>query len=218
MASEKGSRRTTRSEPYTDGQEDVPSSDTACTGWSNAACQGTPLCPPRCPRFLDRTGKPLLVSPLREEHLEALVTMYESIRSRTHGLPPPSRGGIEQWLTHLTTTGWNLIALDREAVVGHIGVAPTGASDPSFVIFVRDDYHGRGIGTELVAQAIAHAAAEGYEALTLLVTKWNHPAITVYTNLGFETTSDDSIDLEMRLTLDDPIAEAVQRPPAERSE
>lgn len=186
-----------------------------CPVWDNAECEGTPHCPPRCPRYFDRTDAPLLVRPLREADVESLVEMYEAVESTTLGLPPATRDRTEQWLSNLREEGWNLVALDGDRVVGHVGVAPADATAPALVVFVRDDYHGRGIGTELVKQAVAYAADRDHEALELTVESGNRRAVSVYTNVGFDVV-ERAADLEMRLGLDDPVAEAVGLPPAER--
>lgn len=188
----------------------------ACPVWDNAECEGTPHCPPRCPRYFDRTDAPLLVRPLREEDVSPLVAMYETIESTTLGLPPATRDRTEQWLANLREKGWNLVARDGDRVVGHVGVAPADATAPALVVFVREECHGRGIGTELVKQAVAYAADRDHEALELTVESGNRRAVSVYTNVGFDVV-ERAADLEMRLALDDPVAEAVGLPPAERS-
>ncbi len=194
-------------------------SKTVCNVWDNSDCEGTPLCPPRCPRFTDSEGVPLLIRPYRDEDRESLVTMYDEIDSysRTMGLPPTTVPQIEDWLDKLADDGWNLVAVDDE-VVGHVGVAPADATDPKFVIFVHSEHQDRGIGTELVKHVIAYAEDRGHDAVTLEVSKGNRRAISVYENVGFCVEERLRSDLEMELSLADPVAERVQRPPAYRSD
>ena len=132
------------------------------------------------------------------------------------GLPPANRDRLEQWLTKLTENGWNLVAVDDDRVVGHVGVVPASTEDPQFVIFVHDDYQNRGVGSELIKHLIASAADRGHEALQLDVAKENRRAISVYRNVDFEVTERKATGLSMELSLDAAIVEAVQRPPAER--
>jgi putative acetyltransferase len=141
--------------------------------------------------------------------------MYESIGATTMGLPPATAGGIESWLGTLCEHGWNLLARRTGRVVGHISVAPADATAPEIVVFVHDDYHGHGIGTELVKQAIARAEDHGHESLTLTVDPGNRAAVSIYCDTGFEVESAD-VSLEMRLPMHKPVVEAVQRPPADR--
>lgn len=193
----------------------------ACDRWDNSGCVGTELCPPRCPRFFDGAGDPLLIRPVEDGDVPALVAMYEALddESRTMGLPPAGREAIEAWLTRLTESGWNLVAFDADRAVGHVGVAPAGADDPEFVIFVHQDHQGRGLGTELVKQTVAYAADGGYDALSLSVSTGNRRAINVYRNVGFEPEAElpgGGLDVEMRLPLSAPIADLVRLPPAAR--
>lgn len=195
----------------------------ACSHWDHSGCVGNPACPPRCPRYVDREGTAYVIRPLEGVDRDPLVEMYDSMTaiSRTMGLPPSSRPAIEEWLDGLVDRGWNLVARDGDRVVGHVGVAPGGAEEPQFVIFVHDDRQNRGLGTELVNQMVAYAADRAYEALTLSVSKGNRRAIHVYRNVGFEPAGeggeiDADVDLEMRLPLTHPVAERVRLPPAER--
>lgn len=195
---------------------------TACDSWDNTECEGTPYCPPRCPRYVDPGGTPYVVQLFDPEDLDSLVGMYETIEpeSRASGLPPPSRSATEAWLEQLTDRGWNLVARHRDRVVGHVGVVPTDADEPQFVIFVHHDYQNRGLGTELVKHTVAYAADRDYDALTLSVSRGNHRAIHVYKNVGFEFEGDQftngDLDPEMRLPLSAPIADQVRLPPVER--
>lgn len=191
------------------------SSRNVCPVWDNTECVGTPYCPPRCPRFFDRTNAPLLVQPLQESDWDDLIAMYESIESSTLGLPPATREQLEDWLEYLQNHAWNSVARDGEQLIGHAGFSSEEDHTPEFVVFVHNEYHSRGIGTELVKQVIAHAADEGNEGLELTVAPQNQQGISVYTNLGFEIVERDK-EIQMRLLLDGSIAETVQLPPAKR--
>jgi len=162
----------------------------------------------------------MLIRPFESKDRDALVEMYDDIaaRSRTLGLPPRSQGELEHWLDSLTSGGWNLLAFERatDRVVGHIGVAPADGSDPEFVVFVRDGYRGRGLGTELVQQAVAHAGARDHAALCLGVSRRNERAVAVYENVGFEMDEETALDISMRLPMDSAEATRAQLPPAQR--
>lgn len=185
-------------------------------GWDSSRCAGSKYCT-RCPRFVDREGVALLAQPYQPDDREALVAMYEDIdgHSRTLGVPPKTHEDVEAWLDHLTTDGWNVLARLDGRIVGHIAVVPADAAEPEFVVFVHQDYQGRGIGTELVKQAIARAAAAGYDALQLTVAAGNDAAMAVFESLGFEVTERLEWEYRMRLACDAPIAEQVRRPPAD---
>ncbi len=191
----------------------------ACPAWNPATCDGTEGCPPRCPRFVDHRGDPLLVEPSSPCHVDAIVAMYEDYPDahRSMGLPPVLSERIVEWVEHLHDVGVNFLARDGDRVVGHAAYASTASAEPEFVVYVDPAYHGRGIGTELTRHAIAYAVEAGHGALTLDVDAANERAIHVYRKMGFETVESTHADLEMRLSLEDPIAERVRLPPAQRS-
>jgi RimJ/RimL family protein N-acetyltransferase len=133
--------------------------------------------------------------------------------SRTQGLPPPTRNGLEKWLNHLKTEGWNLLAYHDDRVVGHAAVAPIVASTPKVVVFIHQEFRNRGVGTELLKQLVVYVAGRGYEALQVTIAGENRQAITLCRNVGFEILDQMACDPELRLSLQRPIAEHVQHPP-----
>jgi ribosomal protein S18 acetylase RimI-like enzyme len=192
----------------------------ACNYWDPGECTGTPACPARCPRFLDRESIPLTVRPYREEDCDALATMYDEVppKRRTMGLPPGTASKRARWLDKLTADGWNLLATHDDEILGHVAAVPADGDEPSIWVFVRGGWEGRGVGTELVRQVIAHAAERGYEALELHVDTANERAVHVYRQLGFEVQSLEERTYHMRLDLSKGVADRVRLPPAERSE
>lgn len=192
----------------------------ACGRWDPGGCEGTPYCPPRCPRFFDATGRPLLIGPYEAADHEALIQMYARLddESRTRGIPPRDREHLAEWLDGLLARGFHLVAREDEAVVGHVGVVPADADEPEGLIFVDDAAQGRGIGGELLRQLIAYGADRAVEAIRLDVAAHNRTAIGVFRHLGFEVVDRNIDEVELSLTMDDPVAEAVRLPPAEREE
>lgn len=161
---------------------------------------------------------PLVVRPYRQSDAAALEAMYDEIaaETRTMGLPPATPADRLQWLDALRAGGWNLVALDGERVVGHVAVAPLAAAEPDLVVFVREAYRGRGVGTELLEQLVAYAAAGEYDAVSLDVAADNERALAVYERLGFEVADRTVAGLSMRLPLTESVAAAVSGPPVAR--
>jgi RimJ/RimL family protein N-acetyltransferase len=188
----------------------------ACGFWDNDGCEGTVDCPPRCPRFVDREGTQYLVTPVGDDDLDAAVTMYEDFapEHRSMDVPPTETGEIRSWLERLHERGRHFLAWDGDRVVGHSGYSPSHRPEPEFLVFVHQDYHGRGLGTELTRHAIAYAAEDGHDALVLHVDGDNAAAVRVYEKLGFRTVARHALELEMRLPFTAPIAEEVRLPPA----
>lgn len=190
----------------------------ACPIWDHSSCEGTAHCPPRCPRFVDGAGVPLVIGPYERRDFEALVVMYDDLdeASRTMGLPPERTADIEDWLSGLVEGGWNLVARRDGRIVGHVGVAPGDAATPQFVVFVDDEFQERGVGSELLCQLVAYAADRNHDRIRLDVSKTNRRAISLYDGLGFAVSDRSPCDVAMELPLDRPIADRVRRPPAER--
>lgn len=189
-----------------------------CTIWDNSDCVGTPYCPPRCPRFTNKEKEALIARPYRSEDFETLVDMYEDLDSysRTMGLPPSGRPQIENWLLNLMDRGWGLVAHRGDRIVGHVAATPEDSASPEIVIFVHQDVRDLGIGTELMKQLLAYAADKNHARLSLEVSSGKERAISVYENIGFAVVESTLRELQMEISLENSIAERVQRPPAER--
>lgn len=147
------------------------------------------------------------------------MSMYEEIHAsgETFGLPPRTDVKTQEWLTHLTSNGWNLVAVHDDLLVGHIGAAPDASNNPRVVVFVHPNYQRRGIGTELMKQLIAHSERREYKSLTLSVAYSNRGMIKLAKNLGFSVTERLSSECLMELSLEDQIVDQVQQPPVERN-
>lgn len=187
----------------------------SCRGWDNGECEGTPYCPPRCPRYVDGDGDAYVLRPYRPSDRSSLVDMYLQMDtdSRTLGLPPVTERRIQDWLDGLTRDGWSLVANRDDRIVGHVGVTPASESEPHLVVFVHQDWRNRGIGSQLLRQMIAYADEWGHDGLALTVTGDNRRAIAIYDNLGFDVVGRLRTEIEMSLSLDEPIADRVKRPP-----
>ncbi|WP_336338639.1 GNAT family N-acetyltransferase [Haloarcula brevis] len=186
--------------------------------WDNSECEGTQDCPPRCPRFFDKRGEPMLVREFRSGDYDPLLEMYTSLEAadQTMGVPPQKTAALRQWLNHILTDGWNLIAAHSDRIVGHAAVTPKSEDEPEFVIFVHRDYRDRGIGTELVKQVLAYAETMEHRNIVLDVARTNERAINVYESLGFDIVSETKMHAQMRMPLRKPDVRAFQRPPANR--
>jgi GNAT superfamily N-acetyltransferase len=166
---------------------------------------------PRRERFVDSTGRMLQVTPYDETHFETLVDFYEQYpqRHRSMSLPPLARAQIELWIEKLTHRGQNILTFDGERVIGHVAYSPREGFEPELVVFVDDEYHGRGVGTELCKQAIACAAADGHDSMKLHVHSANGGAIHVYESLGFDTVDRNDDTLLMCLEIDESVRDDV---------
>jgi len=194
-----------------------------CQFWNPSECEGSPHCPSRCPRFVDREGVPWSVVPADDSDIDALVGMYDDFDpgQRAQGLPPRNRGRIEKWLRDVFEEGCHFVARSPDRIVGHAFYAPTADPEPEFAVFVHQSVQNRGIGTELGRHVVATSGAADREALTLVVDRHNRAARAVYERLGFETVAElggdrpgQTVSLRMRLPLSRSNTLAVQSPPA----
>ena len=191
----------------------------SCPVWNPSSCVGTTGCPPRCPRFVDKYGDAIHIRPPRDTDRERLLAFYEEYpeEHRSMLLPPRRVRELERWLDRLLERGRNLLAFHGEQLVGHVLYSPQEGPHSELLVFVDENYHSRGIGTELCQQAIAYAADDGHVAITLRVERGNTAAFRVYQRLGFRTVEEHPDNIEMRLDIDQQLAQHVQAPPAERS-
>lgn len=167
-------------------------------GWDNADCRGTPLCPPRCPRFVDRLGTPLLVLPVTDAPVERrdLLDLYDCGREWHSVSYPPyaTRPSLAGWLDGLVDRGRGLVALDGRVVAGHAVLVPESSDEPEFGVFVDPAYRGRGIAAELLRHAIAHAADAGLRGIRMEVERSIEAMHAIATAHGFEDVGDPSSD------------------------
>lgn len=189
----------------------------ACEGWDGSECEGTPHCPPRCPRFVDKEGRRWTIRPAVAGDEPFLVEMYERFDrgDRAQGLPPVSRRRCVGWIETMLEAGHNVVAERDGEIFGHAMYTPTAADVPELAVFVHPDAQDRGVGTELCRHVIAAAAAADREGLELHVETGNRAARSVYGTVGFEVVERRG-DLLMRLDLDEPVATEVRWPPLAR--
>ncbi|WP_152040805.1 GNAT family N-acetyltransferase [Salinigranum salinum] len=134
---------------------------------------------------------------------EALVEMYEAFdpADRAQGIPPGKEERIRAWLSNILTEDClNVIAWDGETAAGHATLVP---DDDAYelAIFVLQAYQRSGIGTRLMHALLGYGRAEGVEKVWLTVERWNHPAVNLYQQTGFETSNAESFELEMTIRL-----------------
>mgnify|MGYP000542534981 FL=1 len=189
-----------------------PSTDLAeCSGWDSADCEGTPLCPPRCPRFVDGTGTPVLFRPFEEvpglrDGLEALYDC-EAARGAISYPPYATPRAIAEWLDGLLERGWSVVAIEDGRPVGHAVLTPADATAPEFGVFVAPDYRGRGLASELLRQCIAHAIADGRDGVVMVVERENAAMRSIAGDHGFDVVESSAEDdwigfVSFRLTFD----------------
>lgn len=124
------------------------------------------------------------------EEIYAIASMPKFIHGTTR-LPYKGVAETRDWLASLGPNQTVILALLNEKIVGTADIRrQTGRKSHSATIGigVHDDFHGRGIGTALMAQIID--VADNWlnlKRLALTVYADNAPAIRLYEKYGFET-------------------------------
>lgn len=79
-----------------------------------------------------------------------------------------------------------LVAVQENDVVGYVGAQIVPDEADMMNIAVNDSHRRMGIGRELVVQLLSKLKEQGVRSLSLEVRASNTPAISLYTELGFE--------------------------------
>lgn len=134
---------------------------------------------------------------------DPLVAMYVGFdpEDRAQGIPPAGEERIRDWLDAIVPDGPDVLAWHGDEVAGHATLVPDGDGAYELAIFVTRAYQGAGIGTQLIQGLLGAGRADGIERVWLTVERWNHAAIGLYRNVGFETADTESFELEMTIRL-----------------
>lgn len=138
-------------------------------------------------------GHPIVIRRAEPHDAEAVHAIFTGpkVIAGTLQLPYPS---IELWrkrLAEVSPFDYSLVATIDGDVVGNLGLHAAGKSPrrrhvASVGMAVRDDRHGRGVGTALMSAAIE--LSDGwlnYQRLELTVYTDNLAALALYRNFGF---------------------------------
>jgi len=158
--------------------------------------------------FVDRTGRTIEIRPYdsSEAEFDALVEMYTEFdpSDRAQGIPPGKESRVRTWLEGILADDClNVIAWDGTRAAGHSTLVPDGDNDYELAIFVLQDYQQAGIGTHLIESLLGYGDEHGICKVWLTVERWNHPAVSLYEKVGFETTGAESFELEMAIRIDE---------------
>jgi len=159
-------------------------------------------------KFDDRESRPIEIQPYdsSDAEFDALVEMYAKFdpSDRAQGIPPGEEPRIRTWLESILADDClNVIAWDGETAAGHSTLVPDGDEDYELAIFVLQGYQQAGIGTHLIESLLGYGNEHDICKVWLTVERWNHPAVSLYEKVGFETTGAESFELEMAIRIAD---------------
>ena len=130
-----------------------------------------------------------------------MYDLFEPKRA-LQGLPPENSEARQEWIKGLLENGENFLIWEDDEVVGHSALLPDfKKKDAEFIIFVREAYRSRGLGTVLTEAAIARARELGLTDIWLTVESHNLRAIGLYKKCNFKFHGTGSWERTMLLRL-----------------
>ena len=159
-------------------------------------------------------GAEVTVRPIRADDRRRLLEGFNRLspESRYRRFLSPATGLTAGQLAYLTDVDHHdheaLVAVDVATGAG-VGVARFIRSDDDpraaeFAVAVLDSWHGRGVGTVLLALLIDRAREEGIERFLGTVLSWNRPMLELLREFGTPRVVDTSGDvLELSIALPD---------------
>jgi PAS domain S-box-containing protein len=151
----------------------------------------------------DREGRALQVALAGDKGLMRLLAFYEAFEPKGgfEGLPPPRKKERRRWVVGLVG-GWrNFLILDGDQMIGHVAVT-LGESDlEELIIFIHQDYRGKGVGSEALRHVCRLLEQEGCRTLWVTVESTNRAAIRCLEKVGFRVTS-EGLQPEREMVLD----------------
>jgi L-phenylalanine/L-methionine N-acetyltransferase len=133
----------------------------------------------------------LLIRRREKRDAEALVRMFNQPLCRLGMVLDPfqSTSELETWLQSNGTQNFEAVAAVDDTAVGLAGLFPcrdTQSHAAWIVLFVHDDFQGRGIGNLLMTMLITSAHILDLTRIQLMVVCDNERAIALYRKFGFE--------------------------------
>jgi putative acetyltransferase len=145
---------------------------------------------------------PITIRRVRESDIEELADIYacEDVVANTAQIPHRSPEFWAEFYRTRDPQGVELVALLENRVVGHLGLilnhTPRRKHTGSFGICVHQDFHGRGVGTALMAEMVRLADNWlNLIRLELSVASDNAPAIALYAKFGFVVEGEAKYDI-----------------------
>ncbi len=152
--------------------------------------------------FEDRLGRRIVIRAYEKADYRAFKEMYDSFEPKAVecGLPPTDRQTRTQWVRHMTSVFFNVLAFYRGRVVGHSALdlaCPTGC--PEFLLFIREGFRDCGIGSFMLSVMKEIAAELGSDRMVLTVRAANAQAIRAFRKIGFVSCGGDEAQKDMEL-------------------
>ena len=155
--------------------------------------------------FKDKTGESIIIRfCYPKDDRDKLMEMYVNFDpgDRCLGLPPLTREGIEKWVDYLIKNGYNIVAEHNGKIVGHVAIVPLeNRREVELDIFVLRPYQNRGIGQELLRNAINFCKQMGFKGIMITTQCSNLRTKRLFKKFGFVTIDSDMDECYMFLKL-----------------
>ncbi len=139
-----------------------------------------------------KDGRTVIVRHYRPDDKPDLVSFYAALSSETlrWALPPYDGQRIERWTSDLSRN-MILLAFHQNRVVGNLNVFQETWSERlkangELIIYLHQEFHGVGLGTAMMREAIRVSRQKGLHRLALSVIADNRNAIKLYEKVGFQ--------------------------------
>jgi len=138
-----------------------------------------------------KDGREVVLRSLRFDDKELLLSMFANMSKNAllWSSPPYDEQKIDRWMSG-SKTGLSLVALSEDRLVGITAVyqfpRPRLKGVGGMMIYIHQDFHGVGLGTEMTDCLLTLARDKGLHRIGLEVVEDNEAAVRLYKKLGFE--------------------------------
>jgi RimJ/RimL family protein N-acetyltransferase len=153
---------------------------------------------------VDKQGIEFEIGEVGPEAANDLIAMYDDFGQLaiSQGLPPAEKDQRRKWIEKLLEHGRNFLGWVDGRAVGHCAIIPDyERADAEYIIFVKEKFRNRGIGTALTELTLESAKTSGLNRIWLTVEAFNFRAIRLYRNSGFVFIDQDERERTMMLRL-----------------
>lgn len=135
------------------------------------------------------------ITKIVETDYESLVDLFQEM-AEFQGVPEKMKNSLEQMENEKECINGFVAKNDEGKIIGYAVCffayfTWIGKSLYMDDLYVRDEYRGQGIGSNLVDAVITYAKEEKCNKLRWQVGKWNKGAIKFYEKLGVEVNKDE---------------------------
>lgn len=151
----------------------------------------------------DKVGRVFEIVLWDKEGPESLMTFYDKFepKGKYQGIPPVHKQARNTWINELMANWQNFLIIDGNRVVGHAAISEDNGSVQEVIIFLHQDYRGRGIGKGALNSIRNWLEGRGSGRLWLSVQSTNLTAIHCFLKVGFQFTT-PPLEPEREMVLD----------------